>query len=87
MKEITKDYGKRSIEVPVVIFFSMMEMGPGGMFWAKVAPGGTIWPPRKSAFFYERGRKRMKEWCQVTFMKEWVKALDDTGILAPADLR
>ena len=57
------------------------------MFGAKVAPGGTIWPPRKSAFFYERGRKRMKEWRQVTFMKEWVKALDDTRILAPADLR
>ena len=55
LKEITKDYGKRSIKVPVVIFFSMMEMGPGGMFWAKVAPGGTIWPPQKSAFNYETG--------------------------------
>ena len=29
----------------------------------------------------------MKEWGDVTFMKEWVKALDDTRILAPADLK
>ena len=34
----------------------------------------------------KKGRKRMKEWGEVTFMKEWVKALDDTRILAPADL-
>ena len=29
----------------------------------------------------------MKERGDVTFMKEWVKALDDTRILAPADLK
>ena len=29
----------------------------------------------------------MKEWGDVTFMKEWVKALDKTRILAPADIR
>ena len=29
----------------------------------------------------------MKEWGEVTFMKEWVKALDKTRILAPTDLR
>ena len=29
----------------------------------------------------------MKEWGDVTFMKEWVKALDNTRILAPADLK
>ena len=29
----------------------------------------------------------MKEWGDVTFMKEWVKALDKTRILAPADLK
>ena len=28
----------------------------------------------------------MKEWRKVTFMKEWVKALDLTVILAPAEL-
>ena len=65
----------------------MMHMGPGGMFGAKVAHFGPPGTPQKSAFFYERGRKRMKEWRQVTFIKEWVKALDDTRILAPADLR
>ena len=29
----------------------------------------------------------MKEWGEVTFMKEWVKALDKTRILAPTDLK
>ena len=35
----------------------------------------------------ERGRKRVKEWRQATFMKEGMKALEKTRILAPADLR
>ena len=39
----------------------MMERGPGGMFWTKMAHFGPPGTPRKSAFFYERGRKRMKE--------------------------
>ena len=43
--------------------------------------------PQKSGFFQERGQKRVKEWCEVTFMKERVKALDDIRILGPADLR
>ena len=29
----------------------------------------------------------MKEWVDVTFMKEWVKAMDNTKILAPADFK
>ena len=37
----------------------------------------------KGAFFLERGRKRMKEWGEVTFMKEWMKALPVGVILAP----
>ena len=75
------------LRLPESFLFCMMERVPGGMFWSKVAPRGTIWPPRKSAFFYERGQKRMKEWHKVTFMNELVKALNDTRILAPADLR
>ena len=35
----------------------------------------------------KKGRKRMKEWGEVTFMKEWVKALDKTRILAPTHLQ
>ena len=50
----------------------------------KIVNRGT---PRKSGFFQERGRKRVKEWGDVTFMKEWVKALDKTRILAPADIK
>ena len=49
--------------------------------------GNTLKTPWKSGFFQKKGRKRVKEWREVTFMKEWVKALDDTRILAPADLR
>ena len=29
----------------------------------------------------------MKKWGDITFMKEWVKALDKTRILASADIR
>ena len=56
-------------------------------FWAKIAHFGPPLTPPKSALFQERGRKRMKEWDEVTFMKEWVKALDKTRILAPADIK
>ena len=42
--------------------------------------------PRKSAFFQERGRKRMKEWREVTFHEIVDESLDDTRILVPADL-
>ena len=31
--------------------------------------------PRKSGFFPRNGRKRVKEWRKVTFMKEWRKPL------------
>ena len=29
----------------------------------------------KECFFQRKGRKRVKEWREVTFMKEWVKPL------------
>ena len=38
-------------------------------------------------WFLSRKRPKVKEWGDVTFMKEWVKALDNTRILAPADLK
>ena len=52
------------------------------MFWTKVAHFGPTGTPRKSAFFQERGRKRMKELGEVTFMKEWVKA-PSVGVVLP----
>ena len=52
------------------------------MFWTKVAQFGPTGTPRKSAFFQERGRKRMKELGEVTFMKEWVKA-PSVGVVLP----
>ena len=72
---------------PSKFFFSYMESGPGGMFWTKIRKNRNRGTPRKSGFFQERGRKRVKEWGDVTFMKEWVKAMDNTKILAPADLK
>ena len=60
--------GNDQLGFPESFLFCMMERVPGGMFWAKVAHFGPPGTPRKSAFFYERGRKRMKEWRQVTFM-------------------
>ena len=59
-----------------------MDKGPRGMFWTKVAQFGPTGTPRKSAFFQERGRKRMKELGEVTFMKEWVKA-PSVGVVLP----
>ena len=73
--------------LPETVLFCMMDKGPRGMFWTKVAQFGPPGTPQKSAFFQERGRKRMKEWHQVTFTKEWMNALDDTRILAPAHLQ
>ena len=62
--------------------FLVIQKGPGGMFWTKVAHFGPTGTPRKSAFFQERGRKRMKELGEVTFMKEWVKA-PSVGVVLP----
>ena len=63
------------------------QKGPRGMFWTKVAQFGPPGTHRKSAFFQERDRKRMKELGEVTFMKEGMKALDDTRILALTHLK
>ena len=71
-----------SMASPHNIFFGASE-GPRGMFWTIEAHFGPPGTPRKRALFQERGRKRMKEWGEVTFMKKWVKALDKTRILAP----
>ena len=63
--------------------FLGMSLGPRGMLWAIMAHFG---PPRKSALFQKRGRKRMKELGEVTFIKEEMKALLDAVDLAPTDL-
>ena len=48
---------------------------PRGMIWTFLGHFRTPFSPRKSGFFQRKGRKRVKEWREVTFMKEWVKAL------------
>ena len=40
--------------------------------FGKIMTPGT---PRKSGLLQREGRNRVKEWREVTFMKEWVKAL------------
>ena len=66
--------------------FLGMPLGPRGMFWAIMAHFGPPGTPRKSALFQKRGRKRMKELGEVTFMKEEMKALLVAVDLAPTDL-
>ena len=46
-----------------------------GMIWSIFSNFLKPFSPRKSGFFQRKGRKRVKEWREVTFMKEWVKAL------------
>ena len=87
MKEFILYRGKRLIWPAAIRFFFSNEKRPRGMFWTKMAQNGPPGTPRKRALFPERGRKRMKEWGKVTFMKEWVKALDKTRILAPTHLQ
>ena len=74
--------GKRLICLAATRFFLVIQKGPGAMFWTKVAHFGPTGTPRKSAFFQERGRKRMKELGEVTFMKEWVKD-PSVGVVLP----
>ena len=84
MKEITKHSGKRSNGLAGTGSFLHVGKWSQGHVLDQNGPPGI---PRKRALFLERGRKRMKEWGEVTFMKEWVKALDNMRILAPTHLQ
>ena len=55
--------------------FSQLDFMPRGMIWTFLGNFRKPFSPRKSGFFQRKGRKRVKEWREVTFMKEWVKAL------------
>ena len=52
-----------------VIFF-YVPRGPGGIFWPKTDSARHLEHPEKVVFLPERGRKRVKEWRDATFMKE-----------------
>ena len=82
----TQNGGKCLIWPAAIRFFLTLPKGPGGMFWAVVAHFGPPGTPRKNAFFQERGRKRMKELGEVTFVKEEMKALLVAVDLAATDL-
>ena len=87
MKEFTKFAVPRSFLPELQISFFLHGKWSREHILTVIRKNRNRGTPRKSGFFQERGRKRVKEWGDVTFMKEWVKALDDTRILAPADLK
>ena len=69
MKEITKVAGS------ITSFAGSVNIMPRGMICSVL---GNILKPfsfRTSGFFQRKGRKRVKEWCEVTVMKEWVNPL------------
>ena len=54
---------------------SQLDFMTMAMIWSILGNSVIPFSPRKSGFFQRKGRKRVKEWREVTFMKEWVKAL------------
>ena len=91
MKEITKVARHRSLWWGEQIFFLIMLEGSRGHVKTNFSEKSEKVLPPNEVIKVERGpkkgRKRMKEWGEVTFMKEWVKALDNTRILAPTHLQ
>ena len=87
MKEFTKFAVPRSFLPELQFCFFLHGKWSRGHILTVLGKNRNRGTPRKSGFFQERGRKRVKEWGGVTFMKEWVKALDKTRILAPADIK
>ena len=91
MKEITKVARHRSLWWGEQNFFLIMLEGSRGHVKPTFSDKSDKVLPPNEVIKVERGpkkgRKRMKEWGEVTFMKEWVKALSEMSILAPADLR
>ena len=63
-------HGQPNYGWPSKFFFSYLENGPGGIFWPKRDTGRHLEHPEKVPFLTERGRKRVKEWRDATFMKE-----------------
>ena len=63
-------HGMAKYGAPSKFFFSYMENRPGGIFWPKRITEDHLEHPEKVVFLPERGRKRVKEWRDATFMKE-----------------
>ena len=91
MKEITKGACPLSLWADKQKFLLIMPEGSQGHVKPTFSEKSENVLPPNEVIKVERGpkkgRKRMKEWGEVTFMKEWVKALSERSILAPADLR
>ena len=68
-------------------YFSLPS-GPRGMFEPIVTnsdTSNTHKHPKTPTSNHKTPTNTHKEWCYHTFVKEWMKALDKTGILAPSD--
>ena len=62
-------------------FFFFLPSGPRGMFEPIVTNSDTSNTHKHP----KTPTNTHKEWCYHTFVKEWMKALDKTRILAPSD--
>ena len=69
-------------------FFFSLPSGPRGMFEPIVTnsdTSNTHKHPKTPTNTHKTPTNTHKEWCYHTFVKEWMKALDKTRILAPSD--
>ena len=55
--------------------------------WGHRAALSSTWNTLFFTFPTERAQKRVIEWCEDTFMKEWMKALKKMRMLAPVDIQ
>ena len=67
------------------ISFSPVFTTPMGIFGQKYPAVPHLLHPKNDQKRTHIGQKWQKEWCYHTFVKEWMKALDKTRILAPSD--
>ena len=81
----TKVAGTSSFLVCQQIFFFPNLNHSQGHIWAKMSHHVPPLTPKKWPKRTHIGQKWQKEWCYHTFVKEWMKALDKTRILAPSD--
>ena len=65
--------------------FSPVFFTPLGIFGQKYPAMPHLLKPKNDQKRTHIGQKWQKEWCYHTFVKEWMKALDKTRILAPSD--
>ena len=71
--------------VAVNFFVPQSQVVLGACFGPQSPSGPYLEHPKNDQKRTHIGQKWQKEWCYHTFVKEWMKALDKTRILAPSD--